>query len=55
MENVVTIVENTVLHNWNLLRYEQNLNVLQKCKEKIIEVIDVLINLGQIPHDVHVY
>ena len=22
---------------------------------KIIEVIDVLINLGQIPHDVHVY
>ena len=24
-------------------------------QKKIIEMIDVLINLGQIPHDVHVY
>ena len=32
MYNIETIVDNTVLYNWNLLR-EQNLNVLTKKKK----------------------
>ena len=34
MYNLVTIIDNTVLYNWNLLR-EQNLNVLTKDKNFI--------------------
>ena len=41
MCNIVTIVDNTVLYNWNFLR-EQNWNVLNNDESKY-EVIDMLI------------